>query len=424
MVASAVYIMDLKGKVIISRNYRGDIPMNVSEKFSLHIQEKDEMELRPVFTIDGVTYAYIKCNNLLLLAVTKKNSNISLLLFFLYRLTNVFKDYFGEIEEESIRDNFVVVYELLDETMDFGYPQTCESRILREVVTQESNRLEVAPRPPVALTNAVSWRTEGIKHRKNEIFLDVVEKLNLLVASNGTVLHSEIIGCVQMKSFLSGMPELKLGLNDKLMFEATGRSTTRIKSVELEDIKFHQCVRLARFENDRTISFIPPDGEFELMTYRLNTHVKPLIWVEAVVEPHSHSRIEYMIKAKSQFKSRSIANNVEIVIPVPQDVDSPSFKASIGTVTYFPDKDSIIWSIKQFAGSKEYLMRAHFGLPSISSDDSDKWKAPIEVKFEIPYFTVSGLQVRYLKIIEKSGYQALPWVRYITMNGDYQLRMS
>ena len=45
---------------------------------------------------------------------------------------------------------------------------------------------------------------------------------------------------------------------------------------------------------------------------------------------YSHSRIEYMIKAKSQFKSRSIANNVEIIIPVPPDVDSPSFKASIG----------------------------------------------------------------------------------------------
>jgi len=28
------------------------------------------------------------------------------------------------------------------------------------------------------------------------------------------------------------------------------------------------------------------------------------------------------------------------------------------------------------------------------------------------------------KIIEKSGYQALPWVRYITANGDYQLRMA
>jgi AP-1 complex subunit mu len=58
--------------------------------------------------------------------------------------------------------------------------------------------------------------------------------------------------------------------------------------------------------------------------------VKPLIWVEAVVEPHSNSRIEYMIKTKSQYKSRSIANNVEIIIPVPRDVDTPSFKASIG----------------------------------------------------------------------------------------------
>ena len=46
------------------------------------------------------------------------------------------------------------------------------------------------------------------------------------------------------------------------------------RAVELEDIKFHQCVRLARFENDRTISFIPPDGEFDLMSYRLNTEVR------------------------------------------------------------------------------------------------------------------------------------------------------
>lgn len=64
----------------------------------------------------------------------------------------------------------------------------------------------------------------------------------------------------------------------------------------MEDVKFHQCVRLSRFENDRTISFIPPDGEFELMSYRLNTQVKPLIWCEAVVEHHAGSRVEYMIK--------------------------------------------------------------------------------------------------------------------------------
>lgn len=58
----------------------------------------------------------------------------------------------------------------------------------------------------MAVTNAVSWRSEGIKHRKNEIFLDVVEKLNLLVSANGTVLRSEILGSLQMRSYLSGMP--------------------------------------------------------------------------------------------------------------------------------------------------------------------------------------------------------------------------
>jgi AP-1 complex subunit mu len=374
--------------------------------------------------------------NLYLCAVTNRNSNVALIMTFLFRLAQVFTDYFGNLEEESIRDNFVIIYELLDETMDHGMPQSLDSTILRSFITQDANRTseDINSKPPVALTNAVSWRAEGIKHKKNEIFLDVVEKLNLLVAANGTVLHSEILGAVKMKSYLSGMPELKLGLNDKLMFEATGRANqAKSKSVELEDIKFHQCVRLARFENDRTISFIPPDGEFDLLTYRLNTHVKPLIWVEAVVEPHKGSRIEYMVKTRSQFKSRSVANNVEIIIPVPPDVDSPSFKSSVGTVTYLPDKDAVVWTIKQFHGGREYLMRAHFGLPSISAADVDpdlkkkgenSWKAPIRVKFEIPYFTVSGIQVRYLKIIEKSGYQALPWVRYITAHGDYQLRMA
>ena len=132
MVMSALFILDTKGKVIVSRNYRGDIPPHAMDRFSLHIQENDESDLRPVFTIDGITYIYIKCNNVLLMSITKRNSNIALILMYLYRLATVFKDYFGELEEESIRDNFVVVYELLDETMDFGYPQTCESKILRE----------------------------------------------------------------------------------------------------------------------------------------------------------------------------------------------------------------------------------------------------------------------------------------------------
>ena len=49
----------------------------------------------------------------------------------------MFSEYFKELEEESIRDNFVIIYELMDELMDFGYPQTTDSKILQEWVSSE-----------------------------------------------------------------------------------------------------------------------------------------------------------------------------------------------------------------------------------------------------------------------------------------------
>uniref|UniRef100_A0A674BFU2 AP-1 complex subunit mu-1 n=1 Tax=Salmo trutta TaxID=8032 RepID=A0A674BFU2_SALTR len=423
MSASAVYVLDLKGKVLVCRNYRGDVDMSEIEHFMPILMDREEEgNLSPILAHGGVRFMWIKHNNLYLVATSKKNACVSLVFSFLYKIIQVFSEYFKELEEESIRDNFVIIYELMDELMDFGYPQTTDSKILQEYITQEGHKLDTGgPRPPATVTNAVSWRSEGIKYRKNEVFLDVIESVNLLVSANGNVLRSEIVGSIKMRVFLSGMPELRLGLNDKVLFENTGRGKS--KSVELEDTKFHQCVRLSRFENDRTISFIPPDGEFELMSYRLNTHVKPLIWIESVIEKHSHSRIEYMIKAKSQFKRRSTANNVEIHIPVPTDADSPKFKTTVGSS--FPVSTTTHWTCGSFEfllcfflsqGGKEYLMRAHFGLPSVEAEDKEG-KPPISVKFEIPYFTTSGIQVRYLKIIEKSGYQALPWVRYITQNG-------
>jgi len=227
-----------------------------------------------------------------------------------------------------------------------------------------------------------------------------------------------------MKSFLSGMPDLKLGLNDKALFEATGRST-KGRAVELDDIKFHQCVRLTKFENERTISFVPPDGDFELMSYRLDMSVKPLFSIESVYEYKSKTKIEYYVKAKSNYKAKNSANNVEIYIPVPCDAQQPTFKTANGTVSYLPDRDAMVWIIKQFPGQKEMVMKASFMLPSILSADRDAFqKVPISIVFEIPYFTVSGINVRYLKIVEKSGYIALPWVRYITQNGEYHIRMA
>jgi AP-1 complex subunit mu len=62
-----------------------------------------------------------------------------------------------------------------------------------------------------------------------------------------------------------------------------------------------------------------------------------------------------MIKAKSQFKRRSTANNVEIIIPVPSDADTGRFKATCGAVKYVPEKNSMVWSIKSFPVRLDFI---------------------------------------------------------------------
>ncbi len=47
------------------------------------------------------------------------------IIIFLHRLFSVLLEYLKELEEESIPDNFVIIYELLDEMMDFGILQDC-----------------------------------------------------------------------------------------------------------------------------------------------------------------------------------------------------------------------------------------------------------------------------------------------------------
>ncbi|KAH8741094.1 clathrin assembly protein [Cryptosporidium ryanae] len=446
---SALFILDINGKSIIGRNYKGDISeASALEIFQQNVIEQEESLRKPIFYCKMITYCWIKYNNLYLLSLTRRDSNAIMIVTFLYKLVEILKEYFKTLEEESIRDNFVVIYELLDEIMDNGFPQMTEVKILREYIKNEAHELSAASalvsgkinslsatKPPSALSNVISWRPDGIKHKKNEIFLDVIEKVNMIICSNGDVINCEIIGTLTMKSYLSGMPELKLGLNDKLgdasISGSNGRESLsnnsrsgKNKCLDIEDIKFHQCVRLARFESDRTISFIPPDGQFELMSYRLTpSHtLKPLFKVDVDVEYLSSTRIRYNTKVKGQYKTRSIAKNTEIRIPVPNDVVVPTFKTSVGTVKYVPEKDIILWNIKTFSGQKEYTMTAVFDLPSVVNG-SNMSKRPITVHFEIPYFTISGLTIRYLKITEKSGYQALPWVRYITQNGNFEIRM-
>jgi AP-1 complex subunit mu len=84
---------------------------------------------------------WIRVNNIYIVAVAKGNPNVALVFSFLYRMQEVFTDYFKELEDESLRDNFVITYELLDEMMDHGYPQITEVKILKEYIKTEANKM-------------------------------------------------------------------------------------------------------------------------------------------------------------------------------------------------------------------------------------------------------------------------------------------
>ena len=62
---------------------------------------------------------------------------------------------------------------------------------------------------------------------------------------------------------------------------------------------------------------------------------------------------------------------------------------------YAPEKEALVWKIRNFPGGKEYLLRCKFGLPSVAAEEEASGRMPpIRVGYEIPYFTVSGIQAR------------------------------
>ncbi|GIQ85345.1 clathrin adaptor, mu subunit [Kipferlia bialata] len=225
---SAVWVLDSRGGHIIHKDYRGDVSLAARSSFVSRVvngQFEDEDDTaRPVFFADGICFGWIMVNNIYFVGVSRQNLNVVVLIQFLRKLEAVIKAYFRTVDEEVIKDNFTLVYEIFDEIMDFGYPQTTEPDVLKEFIAQRSlkellggRKVKVDPTAvPIAVTGAVSWRPQGIKYRRNEVYLDVEEMVRLVVSPDGSTLSADISGALNMRCFLSGMPELKLGLNERV----------------------------------------------------------------------------------------------------------------------------------------------------------------------------------------------------------------
>jgi len=429
---AAVLFINQKGEVVIYRTYRDHFSRSVADAFRSQVIANKEAGRSPVKSIGDTHFLYIKVRNMFAVAIAQGNVQVALAFQFLHEVVKVLKSYFGDFTEESIRNNFVLIYELLDEVLDYGYPQNCSTDVLKMYITQTGDRSAAADRAAsqsvtIQATGAISWRKEGIKYRKNELFIDVVENCNLLVSNKGTVLRSDVSGVIMVKCYLSGTPECKFGLNDKLLLDAeAAKKTTAARrpgsGIEIDDVSFHQCVKLGKFDIDRTISFIPPDGEFQLMSYRITENVNLPFRVLPVVKELGRTRLEVNVKVKSMFTFKLFATNVVIKIPLPKNTAVANVSAASGKCKYEPAQGGIIWKLRRFPGDTEYFMSGEVEMMSTMGDRL--WsRPPIVMDFQVPMFAASGLHVRFLKVFEKSNYQTIKWVRYITKAGQYQHRI-
>uniref|UniRef100_A0A2P2ML50 AP-4 complex subunit mu n=1 Tax=Rhizophora mucronata TaxID=61149 RepID=A0A2P2ML50_RHIMU len=340
---SQFFVLSQRGDNIVFRDYRGEVQKGSAEIFFRKVKfwkDDGQEEAPPVFNLDGVNYFHVKVVGLLFVATTRVNVSPSLVLELLQRIARVIKDYLGILNEDSLRKNFVLVYELLDEVIDFGYAQTTSTEVLKSYVFNEPIVVDAARLQPLnpaaifmqgtkrmpgtAVTKSVVANEPGGR-RREEIFVDIIEKISVTFSSSGYILTSEIDGTIQMKSYLTGNPEIRLALNEDLSIGRGGgrsiydyRSSSGSGVVILDDCNFHESVRLDNFEVDRTLTLVPPDGEFPVMNYRMTQEFKPPFRINTLIEEAGSLKAEVILKISAEFSSSIIANTIAIQMPLPK----------------------------------------------------------------------------------------------------------
>lgn len=385
------------------------------------------------------------------MATTRINVSPALVLELLQRVARVAKDYLGVLNEDSLRKNFVLVYELLDEMIDFGYPQTTSTEALKSFVFNEPVVLDSAKIPSLgpaalfiqgakrvpgtAVTKSVVANESGGKKRE-EVFVDIIEKISVTFNASGYILTSEIDGTIQMKSYLSGNPEIRVALNEDLSFPRSGESRYAPEygggsggtgMVVLDDCNFHESVKLDDFETERFLTLVPPDGEFSVMNYRMTQEFKPPFKVIPVIEEAGPFKAEVILKVRADFLSKITANTVVLRIPLPRTTSRVSFELEDGAVGQSTDfKEStrtMEWSIRKVVGGSEHTLRAKLTLTQERNVNIRKEAGPISMSFTIPMFNASKLEVKYLQVVKKSkSYNPYRWVRYVTHSNSYVIR--
>jgi len=269
--------------------------------------------------------------------------------------------------------------------------------------------------------------------------------LECIYSSSGKETSSQVKGVVVLHFFSSGMPECRMLINSKLtkkqqVVAHKGTPDTDLKgiagvvgvsseSITLDDIKYHSCVDWKQVEELDAICFIPPDGTFTLLEYRLSNVKSPLL-VEGVgycKEEQMEATIELVVKSNLSNQMKLFewkAAQVVVAVELPQRPLQVKVKSCNGGKWKWSKEQSwLSWELKKASSDREYKLNADI----VFDAPLDKRKmlySVIDVHFVIPDETLTGFSILSLLVKEpKLDYVTAKYVKYETRTSHFERRL-
>ncbi|KAI0278659.1 clathrin adaptor mu subunit [Russula brevipes] len=329
---------------------------------------------------------------------------------FIRTFLDILIEYFGGVSVQTLKDNFDIVHQLLEETLDAGgHPLTTSPNALRDIVLPPSLITKILSVTGVsgltgpttnnmsAFSSPIPWRKAGVRYNSNEVYFDMVETLDAVVNKNGTIITSSVLGKVDVNCKLSGTPDLILSLTN---------------AHTVTDTSFHPCVRLNRFAKSKTLSFVPPDGRFTLMEYRFDPSASkpgaaPALTAAAAAQ--LQVQVPFTLRAKLgvtdhggsfelTFSPRAAAlDNVAVELYLGAGASGATCSAATGggEWTYVPARRLLRWSLPPTASGRTALLQGTFA----SADAHPRPARAAQISFALPPSTLlSALKVDQLKL--------------------------
>ncbi|XP_040507486.1 AP-3 complex subunit mu-2 isoform X3 [Gallus gallus] len=338
----SLFLINASGDIFLEKHWKSVVSRSVCDYFFEAQERASEAEnVPPVISTPHHYLLSVYRHKIFFVAVIQTEVPPLFVIEFLHRVVDTFQDYFGVCSEVMIKDNVVVVYEVLEEMLDNGFPLATESNILKElikpptilrtVVNTITGSTNVGDQLPTGQLSVVPWRRTGVKYTNNEAYFDVIEEIDAIIDKSGSTITAEIQGVIDACVKLTGMPDLTLSfMNPRL----------------LDDVSFHPCVRFKRWESERILSFIPPDGNFRLLSYHVSAQnlVAIPVYVKHNInfrDSSSLGRFEITVGPK-QTMGKTV-EGVMVTSQMPKGVLNMSLTPSQGTHIFDPVTKSLLY---------------------------------------------------------------------------------